>query len=320
MTERNRAADAAALAWLVAVGADEAIADVPIDRFRAAEARVAPQFMTPAQSPPPSLPPGDRRSPDGETQRLPSAAGGGTRFEGAAIANPPSAKPLPLDGGGLGGGGTARPSTAPLGTPEAAATARELAAAARTLDELKDAIARFDGLSLKATATNLVFADGNPKARLMLIGEAPGGEEDRRGLPFVGASGQLLDRMLAAIGQDRTSCYITNIVNWRPPGNRKPSPAEMTLSLPFIERHIALVDPALIVLLGDTAAKTLTNRTEGITRLRGKWFTWAKPDGAGTIPVLPTFHPAFLLRSPGQKREAWADLLAVKRKLGELAS
>ena len=153
----------------------------------------------------------------------------------------------------------------------------------------------------------------------MLIGEAPGGEEDRQGLPFVGASGQLLDRMLAAIGQDRTSCYITNIVNWRPPGNRKPSPAEMTLSLPFITRHIALVDPALIVLLGDTAAKTLTNRTEGITRLRGKWFDWSKPDGNGSIPLLPTFHPAFLLRSPAQKREAWADLLAVKRKLGELA-
>jgi uracil-DNA glycosylase family 4 len=313
MTERNRADDAAALAWLVAVGADEAIADTPIDRFRTAVSESLPD--RPVQPvPPPNLPPGDRWSPDGETQRPPLAAGGGIRIEDGL-----PAKALPLDGGGLGGGGNLRPTQPPpLGTPEAAATARELAAGARTLDELKDAIARFDGLSLKATATNLVFADGNPKARLMLIGEAPGGEEDRRGLPFVGASGQLLDRMLAAIGHDRTSCYITNIVNWRPPGNRKPSPAEMTLSLPFIERHIALVDPALIVLLGDTAAKTLTNRTEGITRLRGKWFAWTKPDGAGTIPMLPTFHPAFLLRSPGQKREAWADLLAVKRKLAEL--
>ena len=217
------------------------------------------------------------------------------------------------------GGGTAATSpTAPLGTSEATATARELAAGAQTLDELKDAIARFEGLNLRATATNLVFADGNPESRLMLIGEAPGAEEDRRGLPFVGASGQLLDRMLAAIGYDRTSCYITNIVNWRPPGNRKPSPAEMTLCLPFIERHIALINPALIVLLGDTAAKTLTNRTEGITRLRGKWFSWAGPDG-GTIPILPTFHPAFLLRSPSQKREAWMDLLTAKRKLAELA-
>lgn len=281
MTDRNRSDDAAALAWLVAVGADEAIADAPIDRFRA-----PPAQQTQAES----------------TQILPVAS------------PPPPAEPAFVPPPAI-----ARPAQPPpLGTPEAAATARELAAAAQTLDELKDAIARFDGLSLKATATNLVFADGNPEAKLMLIGEAPGAEEDRRGLPFVGASGQLLDRMLAAIGHDRTSCYITNIVNWRPPGNRKPSPAEMTLSLPFIERHIALINPTLIVLLGDTAAKTLTNRTEGITRLRGKWFAWPKPDGAETIPVLPTFHPAFLLRSPGQKREAWADLLAAKRKLREM--
>jgi DNA polymerase len=280
MTE-DRLQDAAALAWLIAVGADEAIADEPIDRFRTLSrqdrsivpARLIPAGASPPVEPTPDVPPTDLQVP-------------------AQIQ--------------------------PLGTPQAAATARELAAGANTLDELKDAIARFDGLTLKATATNLVFADGNPKARLMLIGEAPGAEEDRRGLPFVGASGQLLDRMLAAIGHDRTSCYITNIVNWRPPGNRKPSPAEMTLCLPFIERHIALINPALIVLLGDTAAKTLTNRNEGITRLRGKWFTWPKPDSTDAIPVLPTFHPAYLLRSPGQKREAWADLLAVKRKLAEL--
>ena len=123
--------------------------------------------------------------------------------------------------------------------------------------------------------------------------------------------------MLAAIGHDRTNSYITNIVNWRPPGNRKPSPAEMSLCGPFIERHIALVDPAVILLLGDTAAKTLTGRGEGITRMRGKWFSWSKPDGTGVIPLLPTFHPAFLLRSPSQKREAWADLLTAKRKLAE---
>ncbi len=283
MMVEDRSTDAATLAWLVAAGADEAIADAPIDRFR------APARDEIRDEPPPLL-------------STPSA----TRNE-----PPPYSPPLPA----------ARAVTAPpLGTPEAAATARELAAAANTLDELKEAIAKFDGLSLKATATNLVFADGNPQARLMLIGEAPGGEEDRRGLPFVGASGQLLDRMLAAIGHDRTNSYITNIVNWRPPGNRKPSPAEMTLCLPFIARHIALMNPALIVLLGDTAAKTLTNRTEGITRLRGKWFTWPKPDSTEAIPVLPTFHPAFLLRSPGQKRETWADLLAVKRKLAELVS
>ncbi len=220
----------------------------------------------------------------------------------------------PREGGGGGDRGQARPVA--LGAHEATAGARELAAAADSLDALKDAIAQFDGIALKATATNLVFADGNPNARLMLVGEAPGGDEDRRGLPFVGVSGQLLDRMLAAIGYDRTNCYITNIVNWRPPGNRKPSPAETQLSLPFIERHIALVNPAVLVLLGDTAAKTLTGRTEGITRLRGRWFEWSLPGGA-TIPAMPTFHPAYLLRSPGQKREAWMDLLSVKRKLAE---
>jgi DNA polymerase len=217
-------------------------------------------------------------------------------------------------------GGEPRVPAPPVpGTHEASATARELAATANTLEELKEAIAKFDGLSLKATATNLVFADGNPEADLMLIGEAPGGEEDRRGVPFVGAAGQLLDRMLAAIGHDRTNSYITNIVNWRPPGNRKPSPAEMLLCQPFIERHIALMKPRLILLLGDTAAKTLTGRSEGITRLRGKWCEWTDAATGGTIPMLPTFHPAFLLRSPSQKREAWADLLAAKARLEALA-
>jgi DNA polymerase len=285
MVTFDRTDAAAALAWLVSVGADEAIADEPVDRFRA-------PVRVEAFPPPPSLPP----------------QGGGIRMDGVEVQRDAAAPP-PFP---------SAESPIPLGTSEATATARELASGAQTLDELKDAIRQFEGLSLKATATNLVFADGNPEARLMLIGEAPGAEEDRRGLPFVGPAGQLLDRMLAAIGHDRTDSYITNIVNWRPPGNRKPSPAEMALCQPFIDRHIALVNPALIVLLGDTAAKTLTNRTEGITRLRGKWFTWPKADG-GTIPLLPTFHPAFLLRSPGQKREAWMDLLAAKRKLAETA-
>lgn len=272
----DRREDAAALAWLVSVGADEAIGDMPVDRFRvAAEQAARPAAVAPA---PPAPEP--------------------------TVIQPPPSRPA---------------AQAPLGTAEDTATARELAAAASTLEELKDAIARFDGLSLKATATNLVFADGNPEADLMLIGEAPGGEEDRRGVPFVGAAGQLLDRMLAAIGHDRTSSYITNIVNWRPPGNRKPSPAEMLLCQPFIERHIALMKPKLILLLGDTAAKTLTGRSEGITRLRGKWCEWTDAATGATIPMLPTFHPAFLLRSPSQKREAWADLLAAKAKLKELA-
>lgn len=265
---------AAALAWWISVGADEAIDDAPLDRF-ALNAIPAPRSTPPATQP-----------------------------RGAAAS--PVSKPTAL---------FAPPEL--LGTLGAAATAKELAARATTLQELRDSIARFDGLTLKASATNLVFADGNPASRVMLIGEAPGAEEDRRGLPFVGPSGQLLDRMLAAIGRDRTRCYITNIVNWRPPGNRNPSPAEMTLSQPFIERHIALVKPAVVVLLGGIAAKTLTGRSEGITRLRGRWFAWTKPDGAA-IPMLPTFHPAFLLRSPAQKRETWIDLLTAKRKLAEV--
>ncbi len=275
----DRSDDAAALAWLISVGADEAIGDVPLDRFRA----LAEQPARPAavMSPPP-----------------------------AALPQPIAVQPAP----------SRLAPQAPLGTAEDTATARELAAAANTLEELKDAIARFDGLSLKATATNLVFADGNPEAALMLIGEAPGGEEDRRGVPFVGAAGQLLDRMLAAIGHDRTNSYITNIVNWRPPGNRKPSPAEMLLCQPFIARHIALMKPKLILLLGDTAAKTLTGRSEGITRLRGKWCEWTDAASGATTPMLPTFHPAFLLRSPSQKREAWADLLSAKAKLKELGA
>jgi len=265
----------AALAWLVAAGADEAVGDTPIDRL-------SPQAEAPAWGPAPA-----------------HAAPSTSPAAGSAAAGIPGAE-------------------IPLGTHEASAAARDLAAAAGSLAELQAAIARFDGLTLKATATNLVFADGNPEASLMLVGEAPGAEEDRRGLPFVGASGHLLDRMLAAIGRDRTNCYITNIVNWRPPGNRKPSPAEMALSLPFIERHIALVNPAILVLLGDTAAKTLTGRNEGITRLRGRWFTFSRPELPQPIPALPTFHPAFLLRSPAQKREAWIDLLTIKRKLAEL--
>jgi DNA polymerase len=284
MMTRDRSADAAALAWLVSVGVDEAIGDVPVDRFRlSAEQSARPAAAIQAPSP-------QRPTPQPAEPTVPQQQ-------------------------------PARPAyQAPAGTAEDTATARELAAAASTLEELKEAIAKFDGLSLKATATNLVFADGNPQAKLMLIGEAPGAEEDRRGLPFVGAAGQLLDRMLAAIGHDRANSYITNIVNWRPPGNRKPSPSEMALCQPFIERHIALVKPALILLLGDTAAKTLSGRTEGITRLRGKWCEWADVANGTAIPMLPTFHPAFLLRSPSQKRETWIDLQAAKRKLTELGA
>lgn len=191
--------------------------------------------------------------------------------------------------------------------------ARARAAQCTTLDELKAALAAFDKLSLRQTATNLVFADGNPAAPLMLIGEAPGREEDLKGLPFVGESGQLLDRMLAAIGRDRTSCYITNILPWRPPGNRNPSNDEIAACLPFVERHIALAAPKVLVLLGGISAKTLLDTAEGIMRLRGRWRVFVR-DGI-EIPAMPTFHPAYLLRTPGAKREAWLDFLAIAEKL-----
>ncbi len=194
--------------------------------------------------------------------------------------------------------------------------ARAAAEAADSVAALAAAVAAFDGCALKKTAKNTVFADGNPQADLMLIGEAPGAEEDRRGLPFVGKAGQLLDRMLAAIGRDRDSAYITNMLFWRPPGNRSPSPEEIALCRPFVDRHMALVRPRLVVCVGGISAKALLDRTEGITRLRGKWYEIAPP-GCEAIAATAMFHPAYLLRQPAQKRLAWRDLLAIRDKLGE---
>jgi DNA polymerase len=191
------------------------------------------------------------------------------------------------------------------------ASARDLARAAGTLEELKAALGRFEGCALKETATNLVFADGNPEARVMIIGEAPGAEEDRQGLPFVGAAGKLLDRMLAGIGMDRTSVYITNVLVWRPPGNRTPTAAEVAACLPFMERHIELVDPAYLLLLGGSAAKTLLARSEGILKLRGHWYHYQHAELVRPIPALASLHPAYLLRQPAQKRLAWRDFLSL---------
>ncbi len=197
-----------------------------------------------------------------------------------------------------------------------------MAAATRTLDQLREAIAAFDGCALKETATNLVFADGNPTAPVMFVGEAPGADEDREGLPFVGVSGQLLDRMLAWVGLDRTGFYITNILPWRPPGNRQPTSGEIAACKPFIERHIELADPRLLVFVGGTAAKTLLNTNQGIMRLRGGWQEYRTPgmaeNGQSPIPALAMFHPAFLLRSPAQKRLAWRDILSLSVKLEAL--
>ena len=214
----------------------------------------------------------------------------------------------------------AKVAAAPAGAPAAvganAASARALAAAASTLAELETAIANFDGCTLRRTATHTVFADGTPHAPVMIIGEAPGADEDRIGKPFVGRSGQLLDRMLAAIGLERRrNVYITNVLFWRPPGNRKPTDDEIATCLPFVWRHIALNAPKLIMLCGGTATSALLGRAEGITRLRGKWFDLAVPDLQDSIQTLTTYHPSFLLRAPARKSESWRDFLDLQSKI-----
>lgn len=272
----------AALRWLIEAGADEAVDDTARNRLETPA--VAPRMAEAAQGVPvPSAPATVERNaaPDARP---------------AAPAKRPAAVPIELE------------------SPDAAlANARALAASCATLDDLKAAMTRFDGCSLRHTAKHLVFADGNPRAPVMFVGEAPGADEDREGRPFVGVSGQLLDRMMGAIGLDRTSAYITNIIAWRPPGNRKPTSAEVTTCLPFVERHIELVNPKVLVLVGGTAASALLQRAEGITRLRGKWLQWKD-----RVPTLALYHPAYLLRTPAQKRQAWQDLQALRKKLTEL--
>lgn len=258
-------------------GADEAIEPTPQSRLGATLLRPA----MPAQKPPQASPP--------------------------AAPSQLSEQPIPAFR-------TAPAAARALGPMDQAAvlSAREAARAAPDLAALKEALARFDGVSLSRTATNLVFADGNPQAKVMLVGEAPGADEDRLGLPFVGVSGQLLDRMMATIGLDRTSFYITNVCFWRPPGNRKPTDIELAAQKPFVERHIELVAPEVLILVGAAAAQGLLGMTEGITRLRGRWFQYRLGEGGPTIPAMPIFHPAYLLRQPAQKRETWRDLLKVK--------
>ena len=206
----------------------------------------------------------------------------------------------------------------PVGGEQAVRSAVQAAAAATNLAELRAALEAFDDCPLKKTAMNLVFYDGNPEARLLLIGEAPGADEDRQGLPFVGVSGQLLDRMLASIGLDRSRVLISNTVFWRPPGNRSPTTSETAACQPFVERLIELVDPEIVVTLGGAAAKSLLAQTQGVTRLRGRWLEFETPRLARPIAATVLFHPAYLLRSPAQKRLAWRDLLAIRKRLAKI--
>ena len=261
----------AALAWQVDLGVDEVISEAPVDRYDLPESNRAAAAATPA----PAV----------------------TSTFAPALSAPP------------------QPPTSDATADQAIAAAKAAAAAAGTLAELQQALAAFDHCELKRGARNTVFADGNPAARVLILGEAPGRDEDIEGRPFVGRAGQLLDRMFAAIGLARDSekadaaLYITNVMPWRPPGNRDPEPGEIAMMHPFVERHIALVNPDVIVVVGNTPLFALTGQ-KGILRARGNWVN------ALGKPVLPMVHPAYLLRNPIAKREAWADLLSLKARLG----
>jgi DNA polymerase len=268
------------IAFYHEAGVDAVIGEDPIDRLAEAS---APALQGPDDSPRPAA-------------------------TVAARERAPTYHTAPLSGRTRAG-----PPQAPAAPDAAVMAAREAARSAASLDELRAILDRFEGCALRATATQLVFADGNPQARLMFVGEAPGRDEDIEGLPFVGRSGKLLDRMLAAIGLDRKSAYIANIVPWRPPGNRTPTPQETAICLPFTQRQIELVDPDVLVCLGNPSTQTLLATKEGITKTRGRWFRYQT--GTREIRAMPTFHPAFLLRNPISKRLAWRDFLAIKKAL-----
>jgi uracil-DNA glycosylase family 4 len=244
----------------------------------------------------------------------PSRHGVGAMDDGAAPGRELAerAQPTGIDSGRPAAMPIIRPAAPP--SPDAAAmAARTAAKSARSLEELRAILAAFEGCALKSTAKQLVFADGNPAAKVMFVGEAPGREEDLEGLPFVGRSGQLLDRMMAAIGLDRRSAYIANIIPWRPPGNRTPTLQETLICLPFIRRQIELCDPDVLVCLGGPSATTILEVKEGITKVRGRWFDF--DTGRRRIRATASLHPAYLLRSPLQKRFAWRDFLAIRKEL-----
>lgn len=288
----------AALQWLYDAGVDEAIGDTPVDRYAEARTRLAEKPLQGAGAGVPA-----RTVAAGEDRAGLSAAG---RMSGGR-------------GVSAGGQGSGQPPDRQSerkklrSAEEAQGNARALASSANSISELRAALERFEGCELKATATNLVFADGNPDARVMIVGEAPGAEEDRQGLPFVGASGRLLDVMLGYIGLNRAeSVYISNVLFWRPPGNRPPTQTEVAACLPFVERHIALKAPDYLILCGGSSAKALLGRSDGVLKLRGQWFGYQNPEMAKPVPALVALHPAYLLRQPRQKRLAWRDLLSLK--------
>ena len=272
------------LAFYLESGVDALVGEAPVDRFADAGDAVPGKAQLPAF--------------EAEAGPPPAARDRGEGVRAAKLTPPAPVAPTPA----------ASPS------PEIAAmAARDAARQAQSLDELRAIMQSFQGCALRLTAKQLVFADGNPQARLMFVGEAPGREEDLEGLPFVGRSGQLLNRMLAAIGYDRTTAYIANIIPWRPPGNRTPTPQESAICLPFIQRQIELANPDVMVCLGGPSMQTLLGVKDGIRKTRGRWFAYQT--GTREIRAMPTFHPAYLLRSPLEKRHAWRDFLAIKKAL-----
>jgi len=212
-----------------------------------------------------------------------------------------------------------RPATSLLAqvSNEAYLNARDICSQAQTLDDLKALMESFEGCSLKFSANSTVFGYGNPQAEVMIIGEAPGADEDRIGEPFVGRSGHLLDKMLSAVGLRREDCYITNVLPWRPPGNRTPTDGEVAVCLPFLKRQIELIKPKIILLLGSSAAKAVLNTADSISQLRGRFVDY-ETDNGSVFPTLSSYHPAYLLRTPSQKSKVWADLLRLQRKLAEM--
>jgi uracil-DNA glycosylase len=277
----------ALLAFYVEAGVDAVLEEAPVDRLTAWAQE--PRSRPVSAEGPPSSPRPQTRAPLGRgySRPGPSAAASAARAD--------------------------KDADAPLAPDAAIMAARQAAASAPSLDVLRAIIERFEGCALRFTAKQLVFADGNPRARVMFVGEAPGRDEDIVGRAFVGRSGQLLDRMMAAIGLDRTAAYIANVVPWRPPGNRTPTPQETQICLPFIKRQIELADPDILVCLGGPSAAALLGLTEGIRRCRGRWCAYHT--GTREIRAIATFHPAYLLRTPLEKRFAWRDFQAIKTAL-----
>ncbi|MEQ8193196.1 MAG: uracil-DNA glycosylase [Rhodospirillales bacterium] len=289
----------ALMAWYLEAGVDETIGEAPVNRYaaRAAEKPASAQpatVSTASMTDRPQAPLTPPLEPAAEKSLQP------------ALPSKPSSA-------------TAPGNSVPPAGDRAVQNAYALAEASQTVDELRAALETFEGCALQKTATNLVFTDGSAEGQVIFVGEAPGAEEDRQGVPFVGPSGKLMDRMLASIGLDRSQVLITNTIFWRPPGNRSPTSQEIAICMPFLERLIELVDPKVLVAVGGPAAQALLAQSQGITKLRGRWFSYETSRMVRPIPAMAMFHPAYLLRSPAQKRDVWRDMLALRQKLDEEA-